>query len=209
MMSLGIMMYFLERFGFSAAPLVLGLILGPIAEANYIQGSMIASATVGKAEYFLGGPLNLILIALVILFNRIFGNCGVSRSKDPGIRRGGTVKPALHIASSVLIAAAAVWICWISFTQQPAEAFVFPRLISAFLVAFSLWTLGTALTGRSRNGDGIALPVMLKLAPGLLVAIVYVFWRPKRSVSIRQPRFLFLFCCRSMILLRTMNFGAG
>ena len=67
MMSLGIMMYFLERFGFSAAPLVLGLILGPIAEANYIQGSMIASATVGKAEYFLGGPLNMILIALVIL----------------------------------------------------------------------------------------------------------------------------------------------
>ncbi len=86
------------------------------------------------------------------------------------------MKPALHIVASGLIAAAAAWICWISFTQQPAEAFVFPRLISAFLVAFSLWTLGTALTGRSRTGDGIALPVMLKLGPGLLVAIVYVFW---------------------------------
>ena len=67
MMSLGIMMYFLERFGFSAAPLVLGLILGPIAEANFIQGSMIASATVGKTAYFLGGTLNIVLIALVVL----------------------------------------------------------------------------------------------------------------------------------------------
>jgi len=66
MASLGVMMYFLERFGFSAAPLVLGLILGPIAEANFIQGSMIASATDGMTPYFFGGPLNIFLIAVVI-----------------------------------------------------------------------------------------------------------------------------------------------
>ncbi|WP_282060112.1 tripartite tricarboxylate transporter permease [Roseobacter litoralis] len=66
MAALGIMMYFLERFGFSAAPLVLGLILGPIAESNFIQGSMIANATDGLGPYFLGGPLNLFLIAVVI-----------------------------------------------------------------------------------------------------------------------------------------------
>jgi putative tricarboxylic transport membrane protein len=66
MAGLGIMMYFLERFGFSAAPLVLGLILGPIAEANFIQGSMIANATVGLGPYFFSGALNIALIAIVI-----------------------------------------------------------------------------------------------------------------------------------------------
>lgn len=66
MAGLGIMMYFLERFGFSAAPLVLGLILGPIAEANFIQGSMIASATDGLAPYFFGGALNITLIVIVV-----------------------------------------------------------------------------------------------------------------------------------------------
>ena len=66
MAGLGIMMYFLERFGFSAAPLVLGLILGPIAEANFIQGSMIANATVGIGPYFFSGTLNRFLIAVVI-----------------------------------------------------------------------------------------------------------------------------------------------
>jgi putative tricarboxylic transport membrane protein len=66
MAALGIMMYFLERFGFSAAPLVLGLILGPIAESNFIQGSMIANATDGMVPYFFGGGLNLFLIAVVI-----------------------------------------------------------------------------------------------------------------------------------------------
>lgn len=66
MASLGVMMFFLERFGFSAAPLVLGLILGPIAEANFIQGSMIANASDGMGTYFLTGGLNMVLIAVVI-----------------------------------------------------------------------------------------------------------------------------------------------
>ena len=66
MASLGVGMYFLERFGFSAAPLVLGLILGPIAEANFIQGSMIANATSSIGSYFFSGPLNLTLIAVVV-----------------------------------------------------------------------------------------------------------------------------------------------
>jgi putative tricarboxylic transport membrane protein len=66
MAALGTGMYFLERFGFSAAPLVLGLILGPIAEANFVQGSMIANATSSLGSYFLTGPLNLTLIGIVV-----------------------------------------------------------------------------------------------------------------------------------------------
>lgn len=66
MASLGVAMYFLERFGFSAAPLVLGLILGPIAEANFIQGSMIANATIGMGTYFFTGWLNWLLIVIVV-----------------------------------------------------------------------------------------------------------------------------------------------
>lgn len=66
MVTLGIAMFFLEKFGFSAAPLVLGLILGPIAESNFIMGGMIANATDGLLPYFFLGPLNLLLIFLVI-----------------------------------------------------------------------------------------------------------------------------------------------
>ena len=71
MLSLGLGMYFLEKFGFSAAPVVLGLILGPIAESNFVQGSMIAGAMYdgvwAKATYFMTGSLNIGLIVLVIL----------------------------------------------------------------------------------------------------------------------------------------------
>jgi len=64
---LGMMMFFLERFGFSAAPLVLGLILGPIAESNFVLGSMIAGAQNGTMMYFFTGTLNIVLITVVLV----------------------------------------------------------------------------------------------------------------------------------------------
>lgn len=67
MFALGVGMYVLEKFGFSAAPLVLGLILGPLASDYFTNGSMIAAATDGPWVYFFGGTLNIVLICLVIL----------------------------------------------------------------------------------------------------------------------------------------------
>ena len=66
MFTLGMGMFFLEKFGFSAAPVVLGLILGPIAQDNFIFGSRIAEAGDGPWVYFLTGPLNLVLIGLTL-----------------------------------------------------------------------------------------------------------------------------------------------
>lgn len=66
MLCLGTGMFFLERWGYSAAPLVLGLILGPIAEANFVVGFKTAAAENGVVEYFLRGNINKTLIILVI-----------------------------------------------------------------------------------------------------------------------------------------------
>ena len=66
MLVLGTAMYFLERYGYSAAPLVLGLILGPIAEGNFVEGAMIAAAQNGVLPYFFTGTLNMVLIAIVL-----------------------------------------------------------------------------------------------------------------------------------------------
>ena len=65
MLVLGIGMFVLEKFGFSAAPLVLGLILGPIAGDYFTNGSMIAAAQDGPWVYFFTGGLNIVLILLI------------------------------------------------------------------------------------------------------------------------------------------------
>jgi putative tricarboxylic transport membrane protein len=67
MLALGLGMYVLQQYDFSPAPLVLGVILGPIAEMNYVQGRIIAHASDGMFAYFFTGGLNLILISLVVL----------------------------------------------------------------------------------------------------------------------------------------------
>ena len=64
MFVLGLIMYVGSHFGFSAAPVVLGLILGPIAEVNFIKGCMIAETDLGVWGYFFTGTVNMVIITL-------------------------------------------------------------------------------------------------------------------------------------------------
>lgn len=84
-----------------------------------------------------------------------------------------------HIIPSGLVALVGIWICWVSFTQQPAQAFLFPRLISTVFVALALWTFAKALLGWSRAGDGISRTICINILPGLVVLLIYVFWAAK------------------------------
>jgi len=59
-------MYIGRKFGFSPAPVVLGIILGPIAEDNYLKGKLIADTDVGVFSYFFTGSMNIIIILLCV-----------------------------------------------------------------------------------------------------------------------------------------------
>ena len=66
MLLLGCSMFFLSKFGFTAAPIVLGIILGPIAETNFNQAKIIAGTQNGIFDYLTSGPLNLTIIFLCV-----------------------------------------------------------------------------------------------------------------------------------------------
>ena len=84
-----------------------------------------------------------------------------------------------HIIGSGIVAAVGVTVCYISYTQQPSEAFLFPRLISTVFVVLALWTFAKACLGWTKVGNGISVSQMRNLAPGLIVALVYIFWAAK------------------------------
>lgn len=64
---LGILMYLGMKFGFSPAAVVLGLILGDIAENGFLLGARIGAATGSVARYFLTQPICLIVMFLVAI----------------------------------------------------------------------------------------------------------------------------------------------
>ncbi len=84
-----------------------------------------------------------------------------------------------HVVASGTVAAVGIWITHVSFTREPADAFLFPRLISTVFVVLALWTFGKALLGRTKVGAGLDLQAMRNILPGLVVALIYVFWAAK------------------------------
>ena len=67
MIVLGVIGWVLNRFGFSPSPIVLGLILGSIAEQGFVQAWTIGSATGQIGKMFFGRPISLAIIAFICL----------------------------------------------------------------------------------------------------------------------------------------------
>jgi hypothetical protein len=84
-----------------------------------------------------------------------------------------------HIIPSGIVFAVGAWVTYVSYTKQPSEAFLFPRLIATIFVVLAGWTFVKACLGWSKVGEGVNIGMIRNLLPGLLVALVYVFWAAK------------------------------
>lgn len=84
-----------------------------------------------------------------------------------------------HIIGSGIVAAVGIWVAFVSYTQQPSEAFLFPRLISSVFVVLALWTFAKACLGWTKVGAGISVRQFTNLLPGLIIALIYIFWAAK------------------------------
>ena len=67
MIGLGVFGWIVGRFGFAASPIVLGLILGPIAEQGFVQSWTIGSAINDLPGVFFGRPISQAIVVFTIL----------------------------------------------------------------------------------------------------------------------------------------------
>jgi putative tricarboxylic transport membrane protein len=67
MVVLGGVMWVFGRMGFTASPVVLGLILGTIAESGFVQGYLIGNAAGMPMREFFVRPISLAIIAFIAL----------------------------------------------------------------------------------------------------------------------------------------------
>ena len=84
-----------------------------------------------------------------------------------------------HIIPAGIVFGLAALVTWLSFTQQPAESFLFPRIISVFFITLAAWNFARAATGLAKVGGGMSPSMILKLMPGLIVMLVFVFGAAK------------------------------
>lgn len=67
MVLLGVLGWVLQRFGFSPSPIVLGLVLGQIAEQGFVQAYMIGTATGSTLGMFFGRPISFVIVLFAVL----------------------------------------------------------------------------------------------------------------------------------------------
>lgn len=84
-----------------------------------------------------------------------------------------------HIVPATVVLALALIVTYLSFTQEPAEPYQFPRVISIFFVLLAIWNFIRAVSGMAKVGRGIAKDEMRNLFPGIAVMLVYVFFAAK------------------------------
>lgn len=84
-----------------------------------------------------------------------------------------------HVVPAAIVLFLAVLVTYLSFTQEPAEPYQFPRVISVFFVGLAIWNFIRAATGMAKVGRGIERQEFRNLLPGLIVMLVYVFFAAK------------------------------
>ncbi|MFN7022984.1 MAG: tripartite tricarboxylate transporter permease [Pseudorhizobium sp.] len=67
MFVLGVIAWILDRYGFQPSPIVLGLVLGQIAEQGFVQTWLIGNATGNIFGMYFGRPISIAIIAAALL----------------------------------------------------------------------------------------------------------------------------------------------
>lgn len=97
-----------------------------------------------------------------------------------------------HLIPASLVLLLAIVVIWISFTEEPADAFLFPRLISVAMFILAVWNFARAAMGIAKVGVGFTKDLLVKVAPGIVVALIYVFYLAKTFGFYTSSFFVFV-----------------
>jgi putative tricarboxylic transport membrane protein len=216
--AIGVLMYFGSKFGLDAASMVLGLILGPIAEKNLVLGVRAAGASGQSVTYFLQNWLSVVLVTLILLSIAAVAkrNVGMRRaeSSKPGLsdtRTGNLRKShdlALGLATIAFAVAAAAPMAMIGFSGGDWRLTLWPvavlgglAILGASVLVLALYrkgegaeALGERLNthARIRTALGIALTVtyaILAVSVGFYVAtLLYLVFTPFVFIHVKDAK---------------------
>ncbi|MCF3934080.1 tripartite tricarboxylate transporter permease [Acuticoccus sp. M5D2P5] len=189
MVGLGIVAWILNRYGFQPSPIVLGLVLGSIAEQGFVQTWLIGSASDRLPEMFFGRPISIgiIVAALVTLVFPIWADWKARRRKQLAAATaaeddaGAAIAPEIKTRDVAGMGFAAAFVLlsvaiWMGASGMSMLGMVFPRTIAVALALFSVLLILQNLR-RPANPAGRA-PLVLDggALRRLLLAAVLLAW---------------------------------
>ncbi|MDQ2694376.1 MAG: tripartite tricarboxylate transporter permease [Pseudomonadota bacterium] len=198
MFALGVLAWILNRYGFAPSPIVLGLVLGQIAEQGFVQSYLMGNATQNLSGMFFGRPISIGIIAaaaLTLLYPfwaewraKRRGAAPLTEVAEEAEEHAGALDAAHplpenepHIAPGrdwgattlaaifLVIAIAAFW----SARSMSAMGSVFPTTISVILALLTVALIALDITGHGHpaRAELVHSPVS-NTRRALLVAVV-------------------------------------
>ena len=81
-----------------------------------------------------------------------------------------------HLVPAIVILLLAITVAWLSFTREPAAAFLFPRLIGSIMLLLAVWNFIRAVLGMARVGDGLDRKAVSNFLPGvvLMLSLIHI-----------------------------------
>ena len=186
MMAIGFAMFVASKAGFDPAPVVIGLVLGELAENGFLLGRMLGEAEGSVMSYFFLRPIPLLMIILTIA-SLVFTaytqvrdkKKSVEASGERGARSGetpaGIKKYHLNMAVGALAILFAFWADRQLAGAEP-DTVVFPHvLLWVIKAAGGMMILQEAIWGRKYNLSlaFTAFPVSFVALTGATIAYIF------------------------------------
>lgn len=200
MFGIGALAWVLNRYGFAPSPIVLGLVLGSIAEQGFVQTYLIGNATGNLLGMFFGRPISIGIIAAaaITLLYPFWAERRARRAaaaspkgvaavaarpgaldaphppsgQDPLPARGHDWG-AVALAAIFLAVAVAAW--WGARSMSMMGA-VFPTTISTLLALLSLVLIVSGLLGRGRPAPAETVGGPVSNARRAILVGVFALW---------------------------------
>ncbi|MBU9714078.1 tripartite tricarboxylate transporter permease [Evansella tamaricis] len=202
---LGLTMFFLQKYGFSPAPIALGFILGPIAEQGLLHGIQVGGANGNVVSYFFTGSLNIILFCLVLItvIFSLFQSFSLKRDlKVLSVLKSITWKGFMSIRAIRWLFAAGinVWLIYYVF-QMEFQQMIFPLITLLFLLFFIFVEYVNSLFVTTQpnkpkkhlksKDQGIILSLLLSISILMLLTTVIGFYFQVLLLMIIVPFFAY------------------
>ncbi len=196
MLALGLVAYGGMKVGLAAAPIALGVILGPIMERGLVESLMLSRATGSLFELFFTRPISLLLIFLTLIsvgwpfllkwWAKWRGDAGEPEPARNVASEGGAANGSRHATGNLWLAIpglAIAAVTWWQIGEVEFQTAVVPKVCAALMALVAIGFLaraavllrgGAKLEGAGLGSDQQTALVALAIAVAYVVLIPYV-----------------------------------